>query len=734
MITELNSIPLLSPAFNKNLLEVSSDEIFQEKYSYILDVLLSEFYASELEDAVNTFPAFAGYVQIVGVQGAQQYTIGDKVMVFDNTNGVYTGVHRVRNVPNQTTIILDTVFGGSAISLGEIWVYKIKRNKLPSNPEGNAVFNINSFGAGEVGLHYKITDSGMFNIPENFKRYKYLAQEEYYLPITYTAIASYTFSGFGLVGRVLGANYLPSVGDVIVITQTSGTEYNGTWTVLELIDATSFSFSANYVGFLGGGSINLLPKTAISTESYANISSQRFAFNGALPYPKILEFDEIEYDASLTQPCKFLTTVPDDTKVRINDRGYIQFFQSDRLSCTSYVIDVYDELAILHQYVVNLAFQNETDNMQGVSIAAGDLNAIPLDQFETVPARGLPVIQECDNNYEIYLSGTTGCNAGGVQNLMFEHPLSNGTFLNSNMLENNWWLQNLITDMTIDVSVFEINNIPQTISNNPQGAYSRATVTAQSNEDIYADAIELMTGLTMENATEIQSQYLFLINGQPNKMEIDLDVNFRLETSITMSRSIAGFILSPLIFQARMKWNATTCEWTYNVSGINKAGFIGLQGGTGISPTIELSERKKFKIDWSCCGYTGARLIFQDRLGSMAGFNFTLKKFNLLSINSDGFEQDKNDVNRNEQSRGFSGIQASYDEGVVINSDFITQLEYDYVIEALTSPNCFLQVGQDVFPAVVIPKSLVLLTKENNKLLRISLSLKINGTNYSQRN
>lgn len=734
MITELNTLPLLSPAFNKNLLGVSSDEIFQEKYSYILDILLDEFLGTYLQDAVNGYPANAGYVLITGVQGAEQYTVGDKVMVFDNTNGVYTGVHRVRTVPNQTAIILDTVFVGSAISLGEIWVYKLKRNKLPSNPEGNAVFNVNSFGAGEVGLHYKVSDSGMFNIAENFKRYKYLAHEEYYLPITYTAIASYTFAGFGLVGRVLGASYLPSIGEVIVITQTSGTDYNGTWTVLELIGTDSFSFSANYIGFVGGGSINRLPKTVSSTEDYANISEEGFAFNGALPYPQILGFNEVDYDASLTQPCKFLTTIPNDTKVRINDKGYIQFFQSDRLSCTSYVIDVYDELAVLHQYVVNLAFQNETDNMQGVSIGAGDLNAIPLDQFETVPARGLPVIQECDDNYEVYLKGSTGCAAGGVQNLMFEHPLSNGTFLNSNMLENNWWLQNLFDDMTIDVTVFEINNLAQTISNNPQGAYNRATVTAQNNENLYSDAIELMTGLTMENPTTIQSQNLFLINGQPNRIEIDLDVNFRLESTITMSRSVAGFVLSPLIFTSRITWNATTCEWRYSVSGINKAGFQGLQGGTGVSPTIELSEHKKFKLDWSCCGYTGARLIFQDRLGSMAGFNFTLKKFNTLNISSDAYEQDKTDVNRNAQSRGFSSIQSSYDETVSINSDFITQSEYDYLEEALTNPNCFLQVEGEVFPATIIPESLKLLNKENDNLIRISLSVKVNGTNYSQRN
>ena len=183
-----------------------------------------------------------------------------------------------------------------------------------------------------------------------------------------------------------------------------------------------------------------------------------------------------------------------------------------------------------------------------------------------------------------------------------------------------------------------------------------------------------------------------------------------------MSRSVAGFILSPLIFTSRITWNATTCEWRYSVSGINKAGFKGIQGGTGLSPTIELSEHKKFKLDWSCCGYTGARLIFQDRLGS------------------DAYEQDKTDVNRNAQSRGFSSIQSSYDETVSINSDFISQAEYDYLEEALTNPNCFLQVEGEVFPATIIPASLKLLNKENDNLIRISLSVKVNGTNYSQRN
>ena len=219
MITEENILPDLTPAFNKNLLEVSSDETFREKYSYILDVLLDEFFAQYMSDAGTGYPDYSGYAQITGSQGAEQYSIGDRVMVFNLTNGNFNGIHRVRHVPNQTTIILDSVWNGISVFLGEIWVFKIKRNKLPVNPNGNAVFNVNNFGAGEVGLHYKATDFGMFNIPENFKRYKYLAHEEYYEPIGFTSFGGFTGAGFTNIARVLGATSLPEVGDVIVITQ-----------------------------------------------------------------------------------------------------------------------------------------------------------------------------------------------------------------------------------------------------------------------------------------------------------------------------------------------------------------------------------------------------------------------------------------------------------------------------------------------------------------------------------
>ena len=487
-----------------------------------------------------------------------------------------------------------------------------------------------------------------------------------------------------------------------------------------------------------------------SFEDFNNISEQRFAFNGALAYPDILNFQEIDYDATLTQPCKFLTTIPDDTKVRLNDKGYIQFFQSDRLTCTSYVIDVYDQNGFSQQYIVDLSSQNVTDNMLAISIAPADLNAIPLSSILSLPQRGLPIIQECDLEYEVYLQGNLGCSIGGTQVAQFDHPLSNGTFLGSNMLVTNWWAQNLFTEMFVEVNTFEIGGIPQLISPTQLGGYLRATVTAQNKEDIYADAVETMTGLAIRNSTEISNASALAILGQPHSIEIDFDQDFLLKTRIIMKRKGIGnwefyTTFKDSIFEICYKWDNKRCEWTYTVSNIPRAGFIGVQGGTGVTPTIELSEHKKFKMDWTCCSYTGARLIFQDRLGSMAGFNFTLKKFDELVISSDAFEQDKFDITRDEQSRGFTTIQSSYNETVTINTDFITQEEYTYLTEAMTNPNCFLQIdldgtapfkgsGNEVFPATIIPKSVKLQNKENDKLIRVTMSLKLNGTNYTQRN
>jgi hypothetical protein len=737
MITELNVLNLLTPAFNKSLLKVASDQTVNEKFQYLLDTLLNEFEAINVFNASQGYPAYAGFSAFSGGLNASQYVAGDSVAIFDTNTGVHTGLHRVLAVPDDSTIIMDTVWGGPTISNGQIFIWKIKRNKLPASPEGTATFNVNSFAPSLVGSDFEINNVGFFNVPSNWEAFKYLVHEEFYAPISFTAISGISIGGFINVARVTGTSYQPELGQIVTITQDSGAEYNGTWEVIYISGTDEFVISSSYITTVGTGSAGMLPKLSTSDFNIEDISNEFLVFNGALPFPKDINFDWTKYDATqgnLT-PAKFLTTIPNDTKVRINDKGYIQFFQSDRNSVTQYYVEVIDEMGFNQIYIVGISPQNSNDFVQGVSVGIGDLNAIPLSNIISLPQRGLPIIQECDKSYEVYLYGNSDCGVSGTQTVQFQHPMGLQT------INPSYWNSNGWTSVKITVAFLKINGITQPLGGTNPKIWSKNGWLFQPApyENLYANAIKDITGLNIMNATEIDALVPYSLFGSPMSIEINFDEDFEMQTFMELPRRFGNptqiYKVPPAtVISIYYKWDSSLCKWEYRSGYRQKGGgFVGLNGNLGTEQVV-LSEKKRFQIDWSCCTYTGARLIFEDRLGSMAGFNFNLKNFEKLNVSSDAYEQESFDINRTNQNRGFDTIQYSYDKAISLNSDWIRQIEMDYLEEAMTSPNCFVQIENEVFPAVIVPKSKVLQSKENNGLIRITLEVKINGTQFSQRN
>lgn len=716
-MTELNILPLLSPAFNRNLLQLESANINNEKYSYILDILTNEMQVQSLYDAINGFPEYSGNVALYTVNQADGYIKGDTVVFFDVISGTYTGIYTVLAVPNADVVILDTPFLAISYFQQMNWLYKIYRNRLPASPDGTATFNANGFSTGIVGAKFNLTDFGLFNVFENYSRFKYLANEEFYQPLDFTNLVDYN----GLI-RVQSPSRTLEIGNIVQLIQDTGTTYNGIWEVLDIQTGDPI-LSVAYVGdYIGTGICNLFPKDVLNTLTYGDISDLKFAFNGALKKHERIDFDYVRYDATVTQPCRFLTTIPDNTKMRISDKGYIQFFQSDKMSCMQYVIDVTDQGGIIQQYIVNLNGVN--DELLGLSVGAGDLNSIPLTSFDTVPGRALPVIQECDKSYEVYLQGTEGCQIGGTQTVDFSHPLG------ANVLNANFWGSQQWGNVQIQIPAFDIGGVPQAVFPSLT-IYTPTNFTSQPYELIYATELDIATGGIL-NVVVPQTGL-----GFQNGFEFDIDFNqdFYLKMRIVIQAGGGPFKPPEKIVDAEYIWDTATCNWSYLINGVeNFDAFGNLNGATGLGSIIELSEHKYFLMDWSCCTYSGARLIFEDRLGSFAGFNFTLKMFDDMIVETDGFEQDNFSITDTVIDRGFHTIQSSYSHQLTIATDFIREEDMTYLQEAFSSPNVYVQYDGGIAPCIVLPGKHRIEKKENTSLIRVTMVVSINGTNFSQRN
>lgn len=716
-MNQLNNVPTLTPAFNKSFLKLESSNVNKEKYQYILDVLTNRLLVQSVSDALTGFPEYSGNVALWGVGGSAVYIAGDSVVFFNETNGEYTGIHKVIAVPNNDVVIIDAPWTGIGYFLQTGFLYKIHRSQLPKAPDSTATFNVNGFSAGIVGFRFDQDDAGLFNIPENFIEFEYLANEKFYEPITGTGIVAQ-----GSLAKLTGPSRELTIGSVIQLIQDTGTTYNGIWEVIAL-DTGDLVISAPYFGdYVGAWSANKLPKDTINDLIFADIVAEKYAFNGALEFPNDLSFDGDLFDATLTQPCRFLTNIPDNTKMKIDSKGYVQFFQSNPLSCTQYVVDVIDENDVLHKYIVQL--DGTSENMLGVSVGAGDLNAIPAGSMDTIAARGLPIIQDCDKSYDVYLWGVVGCQVGGIQTAKFTHPLG------PQVLNQIYWDAQGWGDTQIQIPIFEIDGVPQAVF--PSLTIHPPTDFTSQSPDALLYAAEM--SIAVGGVLNINTPVAGIQNGLEFDIDYDKDFHLRMRFVIEPIGPLLPFSAPTKQIEVDYIWDKTLCKSSYLINGSPKRGFIGLEGNTGLESPFQLSEKLTFVMDWEGCVTRGARLIFQDRLGSAPGFNFDLKEFKTLATSADGYEKDAFDIAKSEIDRGFTTIQISYAKTVQINTDWLTQDEMDYLEEAMTNVNSFLQIDGVLMPCIILPTSRVLPNKRNRNLLRLTMDVRIYGTNYSQRN
>lgn len=732
-----NNIQDLYPAFNRSLLELESGNILNEKYNYILDILTDITVHSFAIEAV-TFGR-PGLVAFFGGIGTTQYTPGDYVLIRTITGTTdYGGIYKVVGVPSDNAVIIDVPYTNT-VTGAEIKIYRIFRNKLPADPNGVALFNVNSYVTGRVTNNFALDNVGAFNVPDSFDRLSYLPSEEYYKNLTYQQVQNN-----GGLAQLIGVNNLLYIGQTVQ-TQSNNylvTTYNGVYQVVDIIPNILGGYNVTLNRAFAGSSITTgeiitLPKVPRWYKDYNNISTEKIIFNGALPFPDILDFNGENYDVSSLINAPFLTTAPPNQKIKIQDRAYTQFYQSINTTATQFIVDVTDELGVLQQYIIN--FDCSPDNFLGLAVGPYDLNQIPAGLFDTLPARGLPVIQCNDRNYCTYLYGENVCNIIGNQTTNFTHPYIN-------VLNPSTWITQKANSLQVEVLNLTIGGVAQIVT--PTGnTYSQAVVTSQLQEEIYSNEIALQTALNIQSTLAYGSG---LNSG--HWLEVDQSQDFEMLVRLKLNSSFYG---GGSIVEILYNWNTTTCTATYKVKNgavkiikelqgfdvytistgyyVNLPGFIGLESTLTV-PT-QLSEKLCFTLDYKPYAYSGVRVLFEDRLGSFIGFNFNLKRSRRIETSTDGYEKEVKTITGVDSiTRGFETIQNSYTDEWEIITDYLSEDNAKYLEECFTSPTIFVQYNSQVLPAVIKPAVQRAQEKENTALRQVSITLRIGRTQYSQRN
>ncbi len=118
-------------------------------------------------------------------------------------------------------------------------------------------------------------------------------------------------------------------------------------------------------------------------------------------------------------------------------------------------------------------------------------------------------------------------------------------------------------------------------------------------------------------------------------------------------------------------------------------------------PSINYSESRYFYVDRTCSIYDTKQIMFKNKLGAWEYFTFTQDNKKSQTYTRNIYKKNLNwgDV-KNSQNRSFRGnkiISLKIEEEYTVNSNWITEIEYEWLSELISS--------QDVYVKEFVPTS-----------------------------
>ena len=139
-----------------------------------------------------------------------------------------------------------------------------------------------------------------------------------------------------------------------------------------------------------------------------------------------------------------------------------------------------------------------------------------------------------------------------------------------------------------------------------------------------------------------------------------------------------------------------------------------------------------------CKGFETIRLAYLNRLGAWDYFNFTKKSTKNVNIKKALFkstygtwQEDSYSYGTWEGGTGANSVMAV--ETIEANSDFMTEAEATAMEELFTSPQVFMQDGDNFVPVFVTEQNYVKRTKANDKLMQYIVAIERSHSKRIQR-
>jgi hypothetical protein len=215
----------------------------------------------------------------------------------------------------------------SATTADRIGSYRL----LPEINTGYGVADVGQMLSSQISKDLFQFAQSFTSCTQDYFNYDLSIGEEYvyYWPFFDSLFAGPPFVGQTVLSSITSVNFFQS-GDTVFVT--GGTIPSGVYTVLDTPDAFSVVINANYVG----GPLSGTPGTAVvsdySNTVFFNLNStgvtKQTAFNGAVAHQEFPTFYASAYTTNLSLPDErqFLTTVPQDYRVTLDNSMWLHFY------------------------------------------------------------------------------------------------------------------------------------------------------------------------------------------------------------------------------------------------------------------------------------------------------------------------------------------------------------------------------------------------------------------------
>ena len=129
-----------------------------------------------------------------------------------------------------------------------------------------------------------------------------------------------------------------------------------------------------------------------------------------------------------------------------------------------------------------------------------------------------------------------------------------------------------------------------------------------------------------------------------------------------------------------------------------------------------------YRINIVCERFDTIRVHFRNKLGEFDFFDFTMKNRKESNVNRGTFEKNGNPYG----SETYSSIyQGNYKDGYLLNSDWLTDSEYVWLFELISSPQVYLELNGALIEAVIDNTNYRFITRKNDRLQPLQMTIRV---------